>query len=103
MPYIKQETRHQLDEYIDGLRKALADLEMDNLDGGNNTEGNLNYIISKLLADVYTHPLSYRNINDAVGMLECCKMELYRRLAFYEDQKIVENGDVYPNPHEMQE
>ena len=100
MPYIKQNTRDQLDPAIDQLIKTLADLQLDNLEGTNNTEGNLNYIISKILSDVYAHPLSYRNINDAVGMLECCKMELYRRLAFYEDQKIVENGDVYPNPHD---
>ena len=100
MPYIKQETRHTLDPSIDSLVKALADLELDNLEGGNNTEGNLNYIISRLLEAVYTHPLSYRNINDAVGMMECCKMEFYRRLCFYEDQKIVENGDVYPTPHD---
>ena len=100
MPYIKQNTRTTLDPAIDQLVKAIADLELDNLEGGNNTEGNLNYIISRILSDVYTHPLSNRNINDAVGMLDCCKMEFYRRLAFYEDQKIVENGDVYPTAHD---
>jgi len=99
MPYIKESTRDVLNPAIEQLVKSLADLQLDNLEGGNNTEGNLNYVISTILSAVYTHPLSYRNINDAVGMLDCCKMEFYRRLAFYEDQKIVENGDVYPTPH----
>jgi len=31
-----------------------------------------------------------------VGVLECAKLELYRRIAApYEDEKIVETGDVY--------
>jgi len=31
-----------------------------------------------------------------VGVLECAKMELYRRVAApYEDKKKEENGDVY--------
>jgi hypothetical protein len=30
-----------------------------------------------------------------IGMLECAKLELYRRsVANYEDEKILENGDV---------
>ena len=31
-----------------------------------------------------------------IGVLECAKLELYRRVAApYEDDKIDENGDVY--------
>ena len=31
-----------------------------------------------------------------VGVLECAKLELYRRMAApYEDEKIEDNGDVY--------
>jgi hypothetical protein len=34
--------------------------------------------------------------NDVIGALECCKLELYRRMvAPYENTKIKENGDVY--------
>lgn len=35
---------------------------------------------------------------DAItGVVRCCQMELYRRVAVpYEEKKIVENGDVYP-------
>lgn len=33
---------------------------------------------------------------DALGALECCKLEFYRRVAVpYEDGKIKTNGDVY--------
>lgn len=37
-----------------------------------------------------------RQLRDAVGALECCKLEFYRRVAVpYEDRKIKSNGDVY--------
>ena len=40
--------------------------------------------------------LRYAHINEAVGALECAKLELYRRIAVpYEDQKMKESGDVY--------
>jgi hypothetical protein len=42
------------------------------------------------------HGQSYSIINDIVGVLECAKMEFYRRVAVpYEDKKRTENGDVY--------
>jgi hypothetical protein len=41
------------------------------------------------------HP-NYAMYNDMIGVLECCKLELYRRMvAPYEDVKCAENGDVY--------
>lgn len=60
--------------------------------------GELNYKLTKLvLKYLDTLGESYTTINGAVGALECCKLELYRRLAVpYEDKKIVANGDVYP-------
>ena len=40
--------------------------------------------------------LKYSEINSVIGVLECAKMELYRRIAApYEDKKCEENGDVY--------
>ena len=37
-----------------------------------------------------------KNLNAIIGALECAKLELYRRVAApYEDDKIIENGDVY--------
>jgi len=95
MPYIKQDKRSELDPAIDTLYQALVKLQVD--DEMNNMEGNLNYAITKLLSMVYSSP-SYREINDAIGMLECCKLEYYRKVAVpYESQKEVENGEVIQN------
>lgn len=83
MPYIKQVDRIRLDD--EGLGQSAA------------AAGELNYeftkLIKKYLAD---NGLNYAKINDVVGALEGAKLEFYRRVvAPYEDQKIVENGDVY--------
>lgn len=96
MPYIKQEKRVVLDsgvrQVVDGLRQLESD------DPNNNFEGNVNYAITAILVAAYGKT-SYRDINDVVGALECCKLEFYRRrAAAYEDQKAFENGDVYPSP-----
>jgi len=40
---------------------------------------------------------SYAELNEVIGVLECAKQELYRRVvAPYEDGKAKINGDVYP-------
>jgi hypothetical protein len=59
--------------------------------------GQLNYVIT-LLIDRYLRffGISYQHLNAVIGVLECVKLEFYRRLvAKYEDQKCEENGDVY--------
>lgn len=59
--------------------------------------GQLNYQITKKI-DQYLEVfgVNYTNINEVIGVLECAKLELYRRIAApYEDKKITENGDVY--------
>ena len=64
------------------------------------TPGELNYVITKMCDEyIDRHGMSYTRINDVIGVLECAKLEIYRRLAApYEDKKIRENGDVY-SPH----
>lgn len=59
--------------------------------------GSLNYKITAEVDYFLTlHGLSYQSINEAIGALECAKLELYRRIAApYEDTKKVINGDVY--------
>lgn len=38
----------------------------------------------------------YQHYNEVIGVLECAKLEMYRRcVAGYEDMKINVNGDVY--------
>ena len=57
----------------------------------------LNYTLSSLLSRLSKgESVNYRNINRMIGVLECVKLELYRRLASpYEDEKMQSNGDVY--------
>lgn len=96
MPYIKQEKRDTLDPIIDQLLHALRGLESD--DPSNNFEGNINYVISRILSRVYTG-VSYRELNDAMGILSCVSQEYYRRIAAHlENQKCYDNGDVFDTP-----
>jgi hypothetical protein len=60
----------------------------------------LNYVLTDLVTDYLDQRTpSYAVFNEVIGVLECMKLELYRRiLAPYEDEKCKENGDVYfPN------
>lgn len=90
MPYIKQEQRDGLDDIISELVNKMSTM------GEDARKGVLNYTVTKIMLGVIGDEIKYGKINDVVGALECCKMELYRRLAVpYEDQKISENGDCY--------
>ncbi len=83
MPYIIPEIRNGLDPQI-------------NLLGTFTMMGDLNYAITKLCLNC--HPKGYTDYNALIGVLECVKLELYRRaVAPYEDTKKEENGDVYGN------
>lgn len=58
--------------------------------------GELNYVITTLLDDWLGDSVNYGKVNAAIGVLECAKLELYRRVAApYEDGKQEANGDVY--------
>ena len=89
MPYISEENRVALNEAILQLGAALSTME--------GFAGNLNYSVSKIINNHLNHKgLNYANLNEIVGVLDCIKMELYRRVAApYEDLKIQQNGDVY--------
>lgn len=85
MPYISKEDRIKFFGGLDAMATAK-------------TAGEANFVISSLLNDWYNlgENASYTRINEAIGVLECCKLELYRRIAVpYEDQKAHANGDVY--------
>ena len=87
MPYIKMEDRPKYENALNDLIGILKDQPVDRVDG------ELNYLITRILKEVY--PLRYFNLNRSVGVLECCKLEFYRRvIAPYEERKIEENGDV---------
>lgn len=81
MPYIKPENRINIllnEKYI-------------------SDSGDLNFFISTLINwYIGEKGKSYSTLNEVVGVLECAKLELYRRIAApYEDSKIQQNGDVY--------
>lgn len=82
MPYIDQTARVMVRP--ESLRAAA-------------TSGELNYqitVLARRYADSYGH--CYTTYNEIVGVLECAKLEFYRRLvASYEAHKLSENGDVY--------
>ena len=87
MPYIKMEERVK---YMENLEKIIDTLKSQPVD---RIDGELNYIITRMLKESY--PLRYFNLNRALGVLECAKLEFYRRVvAPYENTKIEENGDV---------
>jgi hypothetical protein len=88
MPYIKQEDREKFKD-IEFLFKVRPELNKLNA-------GELNYLISWILNRQLGLEPRYARINEIIGALECCKIELYRRKAAdYEDKKAQENGDVY--------
>lgn len=90
MPYIKQSLRGPLDEFIDPLCKKILYAEL------SDAPGIMNYIISRIASVEIRQNPRYITINEAIGVLECAKLELYRRLAAdYEDQKCKQNGDVF--------
>jgi|TARA_B110000285_G_C15141937_1_gene631426 hypothetical protein len=93
MPYIREDKRKQIESELDQL--VIKFLETQD-DGG--TAGRLNYVISSMIGAILKNDrlLSYARINELIGVLECAKMELYRRVATpYEDDKSRLNGDVY--------
>lgn len=87
MPYIKPEKRGKYERALEELIGILKSLPIEEVDG------ELNYVVTKILKEVY--PLRYFYINKAMGVLECIKQEFYRRVAApYEDMKMKESGDV---------
>ena len=106
MPYIPKHQRAFLDPLIDALARKIA--------VGKNAArkgfaGFVNYAVTRLLlkllgvTDLSWRPphgtYDYDKINEAIGVLECCKLELYRRLAApYENEKIADNGEVIEPP-----
>ena len=90
MPYVKQEIRDRLNANINNLILLISRRQV-------NQAGQINYVISRLLSQLlHENGLSYTKINEFIGVLECAKLELYRRLAVdYEIQKCKENGEVF--------
>lgn len=90
MPYVDQSKRARWAGTVEQVREDMFDAPT--------TEGELNYLIT-CVVDGWIESqagVSYKNLNAAIGVLECAKQELYRRVAApYEDDKCEYNGDVY--------
>ena len=88
MPYIPQDERKELDDLAGALTTQLRN---------GNFRGRLNYFISSVAQGlIEANGVSYSFLNDFIGVLECVKLELYRRVASpYEDEKMGQNGDVF--------
>jgi hypothetical protein len=92
MPYIAQEQRAAINEppqeLISQIRESLVD----------ERDGILNYCISEMVCQSMCPPSGewrYRLLERCIGIVECCKLELYRRLVGpYEDKCIQKNGDI---------
>ncbi len=99
MPYIKQEMRSAIDAKLDQLVETVNQT----VDGDENLlKGVMNYTITTLINKVYPVD-SYSKFNDIMGILKGVDLEFYRRRVVpYENQKIFENGDCYPNPIETE-
>lgn len=90
MPYIRPSLRGPVDQFIDPLCKKILYAELKDV------PGILNYIISRIISVEIRQNPRYITINEAIGVLECAKLELYRRLASgYEDEAMKRNGDVF--------
>lgn len=77
MPYIKQEERCGFFDKVEH-------------------PGTLDYLITMAIHEyIKQKGLSYTTLNEAIGVLECAKLELYRMIAApYEDKKKRENGAI---------
>lgn len=90
MPYIKPNDRECFDPHIGQLIRSLTYNRQW-------TAGELNYIISSIVWDLFKDKQKYQTANDIVGALTNVQLEFYRRMvAPYEDEKISENGDIIP-------
>jgi hypothetical protein len=91
MPYIKKRERPLYDEALAPVIFLFGDKFADW------EAGELNYALTRIVdAALNCTPPNYNAINEIIGVLECMKLELYRRVAApYENAKKRANGDVY--------
>ena len=84
MPYIKDEEKKKFTKFIDNLVTYI------------NSKGDLNYVICELVGQyIIETGVSYTKMSEKIDAVHDAETELRRRLLNnYEDQKIIDNGDV---------
>lgn len=87
MPYIKPEDRLK---FKDTLPEVIGILQE-----GGCKPGQVNYVISSIIWELFETSPSYTTANNLMGVLECVKSEFYRRkVEPYEDEKMKQHGDL---------
>lgn len=89
MPYINQEQRKNLDDYVNELIfNAQQETQFEK------RLGVTNYIITRIVLGLLK-PKNYSDMCGVIGTFESAKLECYRRLVGpYEDSAITTNGDL---------
>ena len=84
MPYIKDEEKKKFTKFIDNLVTYI------------NSKGDLNYVICEIVGQyIIETGVSYTKMSEKIDAVHDAEAELRRRLLDkYEDQKIIDNGDV---------
>jgi len=103
MPYIQESRRYHFDKQIGHIVESLGQdfLGGEPIEGGdfdeNQAKGDLNYVICTIVNSfVNLHGEKYHRYNDLIGVLECSKAEIYRRLiSNYEDKAMIKSGEVF--------
>ena len=87
MPYIPQKRRSEINNELTIVGDQFLP----------QNAGDLNYLVSQFIDNFLVEKgLRYAHINEMIGALDCCKMELYRLIAEpYEDDVMEKNGKVY--------
>ena len=94
MPYIKEEARAILDDFIEKMVYCITDGNIPSDAEFATILGEINYSFSRILSGC-AGKTSYSKVAMITGVLENIKQEYYRRVATkYEEQKIIENGDI---------
>ena len=99
MPYIDRLHRASIDPAIDALVEQIKRVVSEQTDTGLYA-GLLNYSCTRIALGVIP-ARRYASIAMVAGVFQNVASEFYRRFAApYEDEKITQNGDVYPTPSE---
>ena len=86
MPYIEPHRRKAIDPLLEPLLKEVHELP----------PGELNYIVTKIMINAMPSYTRYTAINELIGVLECAKLEFFRRVAVDHEEGVRwYNGDVY--------
>jgi hypothetical protein len=94
MPYIDYEQRRKYEILLQSLTEQLLSTK-------SGFAGDTNFVISSLFERLWRNApcQDYKTLNTFMGILECAKLEFYRRVvANYEDTKINQNGDIFESP-----